>query len=429
MEDYNRLDVAAKLFPAVANKNNSSVFRLAVILKEEIEPKTLQLAVNLIYERYNLYFLRLRQGVFWNYFDTNHIHFTVEEEDASPCSTIVSHENKGYIIKVLYYKNRISVEAFHSIADGSGIIEFIKSLIYYYIVLKHGPISPQGKVLLFDELDDSSSEDSFTKNFSKHPKEKTAKIKKQENAFRIRGRKYSKRGHCVVTGVISVKNLKEKCKEHKCSITTFLISNLIMSIYEEKQKISHNNKPIVIAVPVNLRKIFDSSTLRNFFGVVNVRVSMTTNTTFDEILKSIADQLTASLDPKYFEEALGKNYKLSNNVVTKHTPLVFKNMVMPLGFRYMGELKKTISMSNIGQIDFPDGVKPYVEHTEVLMYPTAKSPMNCAICSFEDKLSINFTRSITDASIIRNFFTSLALITDSDIYIYSNIWGTENEQM
>ncbi len=426
MEKNNKLDVAAKLFPAVTTKRNSSVFRISAVMKEKIDSHFLQIAVNIIRERYSLFFVRMRRGVFWNYFENNHSHLLVEKESDSPCETILSFENRGYLIKVLYFNNRISVEAFHSITDGSGVVEFLNSLIYYYICSKFGTIDHQGKVLLFNEKK-INNEDSFKKHFADAKKDKKTNRLKEANSFRIKGKRYKYKGNSVVSGIISVAELKSMSKKHSCSITAFLLAVMIKAIFDEKQSKLKNNKPIVIAVPVNLRKMFSSSTLKNFFGVVNVGYKMTANTDFAELIKSVTDQLKLTSDMNYLESVSAKNVKISENVFSVFTPLVFKNVFMPIGFEFMGEIKKSISMSNIGRIDMADEMKTYVEYIELLTYPTVKSPINCGICSFEDKLCITFTRAIKDVEVIRSFFTSIS--KEIEVSVYSNDWGERREKM
>ncbi len=427
MDNFNRLDAAAKLFPSVTSKNNSSVYRVAVILNEQIDPLTLQLAVNMIYERYNMFFCRLRKGFFWNYFDTNHIHFTVEEESSTPCSAIISNENKGYIIKVLYFGNRISVEAFHAITDGSGIVEFIKSLVYYYIVIKHGAIDSEGKILLYDEVGKKNDEDSFVKNFRKSSTVKSKIEKKQDTAFRIKGKKFREGGHRVISGIISIEQLKKCCKDNNCTITALLIANMIYCIYTVKQQFSKDDSPVVIAVPVNLRKVFGSDTMKNFFGVVNIGYTVKGEASFDDILMSVTKQLSMALDAEQLEEKSKKTLSMSDNVFSKHLPLVLKNVVIPVGFNIIGERKKTITISNIGKIDFPTGATHYIKHAELLLYPTQRSIVNCGVCSFEDKLVISFTSAVTDTLIIREFFTSIVKYAGIDVTVYSNSWGGADE--
>ncbi len=430
MKNYNKLDAVAKLFPSVTNKSNSSVFRVSVVLKEEIKPETLQLAVNMIYERYSLFFLHLRRGVFWNYFDANFVHFTIDEERQSPCSSILSHENRGYIIKVLYYKNRISVEAFHSITDGNGIVEFVKSLLYYYLTILHGELDHQNKVLLFDESE-RNDEDSFNKHFNKvkRPKHYRNKeyYKESKNSFRIKGKKFKGGGNSVVTANLPLDEVKSYCKSLNCSVTAFFVTSIIFSIYKEKQCKTKSNAPIVIAIPVNLRKLFNSKTLKNFIGVVNVGYEMNEDSDFDSVLISVSNQLKLTNDTDYLGKFSEDKLKLSKSIISRYTPLIVKNMIVPIGFRLKGELKKTMTISNVGKFDFPDDVSKYIEQAEILLYPTVKSPINCTVSSFENKLTISFTRSITDESIIREFFKSIVEMTSIDVEVYSNQWGDKYE--
>lgn len=426
MKNFNKLDTAAKVFPSISNKDNSSVFRVSVVLKEEVDEHVLQLALNMIYKRYDTFFLRLRRGVFWEYFDTNYYHCMVEKETDTPCARIIKHENNGYGIKVLYYKSRISVEAFHSITDGSGIIEFLKSLVYYYVCIKYGQINSQSKVLLFDEVT-KNDKDSFNEHFNGLAKPKREKFKLSKTPLQISGKKHFKGGHSVVTGTVLVSEIKKYCKENNCTITAFLIANMIFSIYKEKQKRAKNDKAIVVAVPVNLRKIFESNTLKNFFAVVKIGYVVNKETEFTEVLKSVTTQLTQNTAQANLQKTSQQNLQFSNNVFSKHTPLILKNIIIPIGFNYMGDLKKTITLSNVGVMDFPDDMKKYIETTEVLSYPTKKTPINCTICSFDDKLSINFIRSIKDASIIKSFFKGIILHTGAQVSVYSNMWGEENE--
>ncbi len=427
MDEFGKLDVAARLFPAVSGRNNSSVFRVAVVLTEPIDAHLLQLAVNTIYERYSMFFGRMRRGLFWNYFDQNHMHFTVEPESSPPCSSIVPHINKGFFIKVLYFGNRISVEVYHSVTDGSGLSEFLKSLLYYYLTFKYGALDHEGKILLFDEVDDSVDEDSFNKNLSREKKTQPNFRGHQDDAFLLKGRRYLRRGQSVTTGIVSVDKLKFRAKEHGCSISAYLIAHLIMAIYEQKQKGTRNKRPVAVAVPVNLRKIFDSTTLKNFFGVVNVGYRMTEETKFYELLSSITTQLGLCANARHMETIFGRNVKISRNIFSVHTPLVLKKLLIPVGFNLIGEVKKTLTFSNLGRIDLPIDVKKYVVHAEVLLYPTKKSPMSCGLCSIDDRLSISFTKTISDTSVIRAFFMRLGQDIEDEITVYSNGWGEEFE--
>ncbi len=427
MKNYNKLDSAAKLYPSVTNKNNTSVFRISVVLNEQVDAHLLQIAVNMIFERFKPYFMRLKSGVFWNYFDFNSFHFTIEKEFESPCQSILAADNKGFILKVLYYKNRISVEAFHSITDGSGVLEFVKSLTYYYLTIKHGEMPHENKILLYDENVKSNYEDSFLKYFNRYTKEDKQFIKKKLNAFKMNGEKFKRRGNSVVVGLVSVDALKTCCKNHNCTITAFLSALLIKSIYEVKQKHTDNTSPIVIALPVNLRKTFESNSLRNFFGLTHLSYTMRENTSLSDIIKELTEQLIENTSQKSLQAMSKVSVRRSMNIFSKHTPLILKNMFLPYFYSAIGEKKKTIPFSNMGNVLMPQDTHKYISHFEFLVYPTKLTHISMGGCSFNDVLALSFTRSILDASIIKHFFIELKKLANTDISVYSNMWGEDNE--
>ena len=66
---WDRLDNTAHLFPVIAGESMSNVYRISVTLKEEINPELLQRALDMVLPKFDGFNLRLRQGVFWYYFE------------------------------------------------------------------------------------------------------------------------------------------------------------------------------------------------------------------------------------------------------------------------------------------------------------------------------------------------------------------------
>lgn len=59
------LDNAAQFFPGASSRNNTWVFRLTCELTEEVDPWTLQYAVEDALKQYPLYRSVLHKGLFW----------------------------------------------------------------------------------------------------------------------------------------------------------------------------------------------------------------------------------------------------------------------------------------------------------------------------------------------------------------------------
>ena len=68
---WDKLDNTANLFPVIAGEDMTNVYRISVTLKEEINPQKLKEALDIILPKFGGFNVRLRQGVFWYYFEEN----------------------------------------------------------------------------------------------------------------------------------------------------------------------------------------------------------------------------------------------------------------------------------------------------------------------------------------------------------------------
>ena len=421
MNRWYRLDNIAKLFPSVTGTNNSSVFRISAVLDCEIDKDILQKSVDHIYERFPTMFVKLSKGLFWNYFENTSEKFLVEEEFEYPCAAIDSKIKGGFLTKVLFHNKRISIEMFHALADGNGGMEFLKSIVFYYLKFSGIEVESENKVMTVEEgVWNSELEDSF----NRHYKKTGLKYGKNRKAFRIRGEHFDMKGTNVISGIVDVAELSQFTKKEGYGFTVYLISTLAASIYETRIKYSHSKRPLVIAVPVNLRGVFESKTLRNFFGVVNISLDMKALSSFEDIIEEVKKQLKEKTTKEYLEVVVEDNLKVAKSKYSRLVPLIIKNLLVRLGFAFFGEEKKTITFSNMGNNILPKSMEEHIKHFETILYPTAKSPINCCMSSFNNKLVINFSRSIEEDDVIKHFFNSIAekgIATK----VYSNNWGKD----
>lgn len=123
------------------------------------------------------------------------------------------------------------------------------------------------------------------------------------------------------------------------------------------------------------------------------------------------------------------NVALEQNRATMLFPLFLKDQFVNAGFNTLGENKKTVSLSNLGNIQLPQQMYAHIEHIEALVYPPNKIPMNCGVCSVDDKLTITFTRNIAGADILQYYFSHLAQLDGLEVKIHANDWGDKNDDM
>jgi len=426
MGTWYKLDIAGRIFPAVASSYNTSIFRISMLLNEPVRKELLQEASDIVIRRFPTLAVKLRRGVFWSFLGENSNKLIVREDDQYPCYRIKASLNNGYLLRILYYNCRISIEVFHSLTDGNGAIELLKALVYQYLKLCGKDISPEGRILLPDELPDSSEiEDSYEKYYMPV---KSPGLNKSK-AFHIDGTPLKPFGNNVIHGIISASALNAVAKQKGATITEYLAAALIYSIYTGAVKDKSLKEPIVIAIPVNLRKMFPSVTLRNFFAVVNVGLKVSEKDTFESILKEVSSQLREKTMKENLYGEIAKNVKIEKMIVARFIPMFIKNIAMRYGYEIYNERGKTITLSNLGNIKLPELMKDYVDRMDSIIYPTRKSLINCCMCSVNDKLTVSFSRTISEADVIRNFFSFLGKQSRLDVEIYTNNWGIENAQM
>lgn len=124
---WSRLDNAAKVFPALANKKDSRVFRFACQLTEPVQKKALQQAAEQALEEFPIFTNIIRHGMFWYYLEESGEMPIVHEEDQNVCSRLYDKNEHHLLIDISYYKCRINFEVFHAMADATGALMFLKT--------------------------------------------------------------------------------------------------------------------------------------------------------------------------------------------------------------------------------------------------------------------------------------------------------------
>lgn len=412
---WDKLDNTANLFPVIAGEDMTNVYRISVTLKEEINPQKLQEALDIILPKFGGFNVRLRQGVFWYYFEENGKRAPkVRREDDYPCRFIVQNKNRSYMFRVTYYDNRINLEVFHVLTDGMGGINFIKELTYQYLRLAH----PELKARVGDSLSSETSlnrEDSFLKNYKKSH----AKGYKSERAHLIKGEKLKKGEFGVMHGFMSVSQLKEAAHRYGVSINEFLVAATAYSIYMEDMHGVPGKRPIRVAVPVNLRPYFNSVTTKNFFVMVSAEFAPEKESyTFPEVLEIVKASLRGQINKEHLEELFSYNVSNEKHLIARAVPLVLKNIAMRYVYT-ISALANTITVSNIGNLSVKEEYEPYIEGFQAFISVSKGQYLKGTICSYKDTLVYTFSSVLRDVSVQRGFFRLLQQ-EGIDIVIESN---------
>lgn len=415
MTEWYKLDNAGKVFHAVSNKENSSVFRLTATMKQLVKPEKLQFALDDVMKRLPVFAVKLGKGLFWDFLVDNDKKLFVQPENKYPCAPIDPIETNGFLLHVTYYQKRIVVEFFHSVTDGTGALEFIKVLVYYYLLHLGEEVTYESPLIDIDSEPSFYERDDSYHNYATD--EKVGKTK-ETASYQLRGSTINQT--IVLHGKMSATKVHKLAKEHGTTITAFITTILIKAIYNERLKYRAYKEKINIAIPVNLRGLFPSSTLRNFFGVVNLGLVVTEELPFEEMIADVSKQLRGKVQKDNLQRSINDRIKWQKRLAARFVPLPLKYYAIRYGYRSFSERVKAMTLTNMGKVKISDSMESHIEQMEMVMYPTKKSPINCGMIAVGDQLVISFARMIEEADIIRAFFRELASTYNLAIEVYSN---------
>ena len=399
-----RLDNAAKLYPAARRQNWSNVFRLSATLKEDVDLTVLRSALDVTVRRFPSIATRLRRGVFWYYLQQLDHAPAVSEERSYPLVRMSRQETRQCALRVIVYQRRIAVEIFHSLTDGTGALIFLKTLLAEYLQQKHGIVIPaeHGVLGRLEEPSDSELEDSFLKYAGR-----VNASRRENDAFRLRGTPEESGFLHLTCFQLPVEQVIEKAHAYNVSVTAFLSAAMMMALQDlQQEKVPYRalRKHVRVLIPVNLRNVFPSRTLRNFalytIPEIDTRLGYYS---FEEICRIVHHRMGLDIEPKQMSSKIATNVASEKLMAVKIMPLFIKNIVMKAVFQSVGERKSCLSMSNLGAVKLPQVMRHYVERMDFILGVQATAPHNCGIVSYGDTMYINIIRNIREAELEYHF--------------------------
>lgn len=402
---WDKLDNTANLFPVIAGESLTNTYRISVTLSEDIDPVLLQNALDIVTPKIPGFDLRLRHGIFWYYFEENGKKPPkVAKEHTYPCRFIHASRNNSYLFRVTYYNNRINLEVFHVLTDGMGGINFLRELTYQYLRLKYPKLQEKFKDSLSPETS-LNRDDSFISNY----KNKSKSVYKIKRAFLIKGERLPHDAFGVMHAYLNIPELKKVCKEkYGCSINEYLVSAFIYASYLENPSRITEDKPIRVAVPVNLRPFFDSITTKNFFAMVSAEFYPDGKEyTFTDIVNITKDSLRSQINKEHLENIFSYNVSNEQIFAARAVPLPLKNIAIRLVYT-KSALANTTTITNIGNITVLDEYKPYIKMFYAMLAFSKGQELKGTIASYGDTLCYSVCSAWADTGIQRRMFKQMS---------------------
>ncbi|PWD99451.1 hypothetical protein [Marinilabilia rubra] len=385
------LDNAAKIFPAIINTEVTSVIRLSAVLHAPVRIEAFRRAVLKAEKRFPYYLVQLRKGFFWYYLEHLPHHIAVEVDDKRPSRKF---SKGGLLLRFLVWNNKISLEVSHILTDGGGAFEFLKTVLILYSQ-ECGKEVPDD--FAFKRPDEPFSDEEYEDAYKRYFREDVPPVVKRSKAFHLPFHLNSKPRFRQTNVVISMSDIKQVAKMKGVSITVYLVSVylfILQDIYENLSALTRlkMNKILRVQVPVNLRNIFSSGTMRNFSLFVMPEIDLRLgHYNFEEILKTTYHQMQLETEKKLINKNISRNVGSEKKIYVRSIPLFLKSLILRIKFNSLGTSQYSGVVTNLGKVKLTPGANSMINYFVLTAPPPNKMlKISCAGIGFGDKLVLSF---------------------------------------
>lgn len=397
--------MAGTIYPSSRTRRWNSTYRVGFLLKEEVNPPRLRAALEDMQQRLPGFFAALRGGLFWYYLERMDSLDIIAPESAYPCRPMNMFSKSRPAMRVYYDRRRLSVELSHAIADGGGATIFATALLARYLQLGGAQVPQDCGIPMADEAPRAEDlADGYRENFTPS----AGKYSEGPRAYQYRPPiipGYLKMIHAA----IPAEDLLPLAKAKGITLTDYLLGAYIYAFCHGDPKACRSRKPIRISVPVSLRKLYPTQTLRNFSLFTNIGFQPKGSAAapgFDEILADIKGKLEAGKAKEEIHKLLCRHAGTIQNPFLRAIPNVLKRLGLRVGF-VLAEEHQTSPMSNLGRFRLPPALAEHVDCFEVLMGGSPQMILNLAVVSDERFVHLFFTSASPKTDVQRAFLRLL----------------------
>lgn len=394
-----KLDNAAKLYPAVATARWSSVYRVSALLNAEVDKETLQKAVNNVMPRFPAFKVRLKRGFFWFYFEENTAPLYVLHDEGHPCMPLRFSGNNGYMLRVLYGRHRISAEFFHALADGTGGMCFLKTLVTEYLRLTGLHVQFDNGALNPAETPDPGE---YEDAFQHMPLPKLRASRKETAAYHLPATREMPHTLNLIMASMPCDKVNALAKALGVTITEYLAGVMLYALYQEAKESKRRMRPIRISIPINMRQYFPTRTLRNCSSFINPWIDPRLGEyTFEEIVKTVHTFLACNNNPKLLYATISANVQDERNLLIRLCPLPLKNFVINRVFKSAGDRLVSTTLTNLGRTALPTGTEDAIKRFELNLGAPAIPVCGAALVSTRNELLLAFSDNMVEKTLPR----------------------------
>ena len=309
-------------------------------------------------------------------------------------------------MRFFYYERRIAVEVFHAVSDGVGTLTMFKTLLAVYLREMGHDIPNECGVLDVDEPPHREElEDAYARYATARPRRGSL----MRVAYPNRGTPEPFYTFNVTMGYLPLDKLKERSRHYGVSITEYLTAVYLKTLLDKQHRERpRRERPVALAIPINLRAWFPSETLRNFILTVRPVIDPSLGEyTFEEIVSQVHHFMRLKITHKQLQAEFSGNVSFANNKLIQLVPIVFKNPGMALSYDLLGVKPYSGTYTNPGAFRVPEEMSPHIQRMEMTLGQATLPRVHCASMSYGNTMTITFGGTQKETDTEREFFRFL----------------------
>ena len=393
------LDDAAKIYPLSMKQGQMAVFRLSVYLKKDVVPELLQMALTFTIKRFPSFATTVKKGFFWHYLDTAKRRYVIGQDNGLPCHPLKIARSGSQSFRVMYYKNRISVEFFHILTDGSGGLIFLKTLTAEYLRLTGIPSAHTEGAL---DIGDPPRPEETANEFCRAEETDKSSGFVDKPAVQMSGKLSKVKPFRVLHFNMDAETLRKAAKKHGATVTAYILAQLFLA---GRYATDEFQGEMSIQVPVNMRKFYPSDTVRNFTMYCGIRLPVRAITSADDILPEISRQLTEKASRKSMSEMMNSTKNMVN--VMRYVPLFIKAPAAKLVYGFLGDKIFSNTLSNLGVVKMPAELSGQIESMDFILGTALTNRAGCGLITYGNTATLTLSKLTADPSFEEHLYDLL----------------------
>lgn len=404
------VDNASILFLSLIKPYHTNSFRFSMTLADPIDPDALQEAVNRIHLRFPSVIAAFRQD-FFHYTQVASATPPIVQPDPGLLRPRTAEELETCALRVLYRDCTVSLEAFHALTDGNGTITTFTTLISEYLQITKGVTVPFGpsRLDVTEAPKESETEDAYLRLKDAKPRHLPSRFsylpaKPADSDWQIRSNALT----------MDIQPLLDAAHRYDVTLNTFLTSVLAASVMElqKKERAGKKLKPVRVMIPIDLRRMIGSRTLRNCsLYCLPTMEGCQHDLPFAELCKIFDTQLKVQLSKENQSAMASYNVRTQNAWYFRMLPWKIKSLLLRIGYRFFGESNSSMTLTNLGLVRLPEELYDHVTDIRCYLTPRVSSPYGCTVLSFNNKLTLNMSRFCVCDELGEIFFRKIKELT------------------